>query len=201
MQYSTNLQLHFATGKLPELMRVIFNVAFFPKPLVGIRGIEAPSGMQAFRWSTTSHALALFFVRAVEHYHEQKEGIPVLEGYRNCPAATLARLLTKRPDGWLLDVFGYDSAGRTLLMKIVRCANYTLSMPGPMQIYMRTSFLRKEAISIVLDGKDITSDLCGLKQLSQTLAETWEPRIVHESQRRLRNPSPVQPLVLSPELV
>lgn len=184
MQRSTYLKLHFATAGTPQLMRIEFDCPCLEQRNIGIRGNDVPAGTLPFRWSTSTQALALFFVKTVQLMHKDTKGAPVLEGYSGCPAATLSRLLTKRPDGWLLDVFGYGPNGRTLLSRILLCRNYSRSLPGPIQIFMRSGLLHPSEIEILLDNEDITEDAPAISSLIHMLEKTWTPNLNHEPKQQ-----------------
>ncbi len=180
MQYQTSLELYFAGGSAPELMKTVFTVASINQRIIGMRGINVPRGVQPFRWTTSSQALAWFFVRMLELWHQGIEEAPIFEGRTQSPAVSLGHLLKKRPDGWLLDAFGYDTNGKTLLSRIIFCRNYKRVLPGPMQIFAKSSFLHPSQLRIHLDGEEVSSNLEALSELRVNLERTWTPGLRRE---------------------
>lgn len=188
MSNETTLELYFVGKSKPELLRTVFNTASLKRRVVGIRGTDVPIGTNPFRWTTSTHALALFFTKSVLRLSEGDFQMPIVHGFGMCPAATLSRLLTARTDGWLLDIFGHDAAGRTLLAKILLCKNYRLKMPGPIQVFMRGGFLSPEKINIFLDDQNITKDYPSLNNLSASLEQTWTPGVAKDRAQNIIRP-------------
>lgn len=180
MQYQTSLELYFAGGSAPELMKTVFALGSGEQQIIGMRGISVPRGVHPFRWTTSSQALALFFVKMLEFWHQRLEHTPIFEGRSKCPAVSIGHLLKKRPDGWLLDAFGYDACGKTLLSRILFCRNYKRTLPGPMQIFAKSSFLHPSQIRIHLDGEEVSNNLEALSELRINLERTWTPGLGRE---------------------
>ncbi len=200
MQQSTYLRLYFEPFTCPQLMRTEFASPCLEQRIVGMRGNDVPPGMLPFRWTTSAQALALLFVKAVEYMHDKIERVPLLEGYSKCPAASLARLLTKRSDGWILDLFGFAANGRTLLSRILLCRNYNKLLPGPFQVFMRNSLLQPSQIELILDNRDITNDIPAVKRLARHLESAWTPNVKHDPSVLSASARPTSGIHPAPEM-
>ena len=113
MDYAS-MELHLGQRESIELRKTIFKPPGGRQTIIGIRGNNAPPGVFSFRWTPTSHALSIFFLLARLGEGQKELGDPVLQGYRACPTASIVRLLHKRMEGWILDLFGCDVQGRCL---------------------------------------------------------------------------------------
>ena len=169
------IELHFSRMSSYELVQTVFKPPYDASPVIGIRGNNAPPGVVSFRWSPTSQALAIFFVKARHKANSGKLTSPILEGIRACPASSIIRVMHKRTEGWVLDLFGADSNGRSLLMKIILSSNYLGKRPGPPQLFLRTNYLPTMNIKVIIDGEDISEDRFKIRALTKDLEKTWRP--------------------------
>lgn len=175
MSKETSLELHFIGGEIPELIKTKFHAPNYSKAIIGIRGCNVPSNIVPFKWGIATHALSIFFVKSVEYYLENKLHEIILEGRSKSPANTIANLLYKRPTCWVLDLFGVDAVGRSLLKRPILCCNALKRRPGPIQVFFRTGYYNPETIKIYCDDVDITGNRKSISELRKNLEVSWQP--------------------------
>lgn len=165
----------FSSSQPPQLARIKFIAA--EQKLHSIRSHSIARGFGTFRWTPASHALALFFVRALEQHLLELEFEPVLSGNTQSPAGSVVRLLKKRISHSLLDAFGTDVSGRSLLHKIILCSNYTRTTVGPAQIFLRKGLLEAGNIEVYHNQQLISEHLADIALLRSALQKSWKPGI------------------------
>jgi hypothetical protein len=79
----------------------------------------------------------------------------MLSGGVKSLAASLDYALTKQP-GWLLDMFGVSSNGKTQARRLFRVTNSHRKRGGPVSISLNSNACPSDCIEIVVDGKSIT---------------------------------------------
>ena len=122
-------------------------------------------------------ALSLLFVSAVTHAARDKLALlPLLEGDHLSPAGTLGKLLNKGIRSWLHDIFGSDSQGRPLLAKMILLSNARGRRQGPVTATLRSAYLSPKAISIFVDGEDISNDCAALETLYKNILRDFSQR-------------------------
>lgn len=168
------LELHFGKAETFELIKTVFKAPSLENPIVGIRGNHAPSGVVSFRWTKTTHAIAMFFLKAREIHFTSQLPAPALEGIKGDPVTSIVRLLHKRMEGWTIDLFGADIQGRPLLSKIILCCNYLGKRPGPMQVFLRTNYLSPQNIRVFLDSREITERHTEMQALTKSMEAAWK---------------------------
>lgn len=168
------LELHFGKAESFELIKTVFKAPTLNTPIVGIRGNHAPSGVVSFRWTKTTHAIAMFFLKAREIHFTNQLPAPALQGTKGDPVTSIARLLHKRMEGWIIDLFGADIQGRPLLSKIILCCNYLGKRPGPMQVFLRTNYLAPQNIRVFLDEREITDRQTEMQALTKSMEAAWK---------------------------
>jgi hypothetical protein len=111
-----------------HLEHVHFSHPLLDKQRISRRGTSYSSS--TFPGGSGVKALAVFLV-------EQKvsNGNSTLIGEAGSVAATLDSVISKQPI-WLLEMLGVDSAGRTLLHRLVERQNPERKRPGPVKIYL-----------------------------------------------------------------
>lgn len=188
MSYKRSLELHFGNLSSPELYRTVFFGPGIEEPIVGVRGAVIPTVGHPFIWGPSSQSLSLLFVGAVRHHLESKQKTPpVLEGPSSSPAGILARLLQKRTNSWLHDLFGTDASGRSLLHRIIVLVNPRGRRIGPISAGLRTEYLAPSNIKVLLEGKDISNDKIALKELFDSLLSSYTPRKDPLAKKRIQN--------------
>lgn len=170
-----SLELHFSEHESVELTRTVFRHEPFETPIVGMRGYSVPSGVIPFRWGTTLHAVALFFVKATLIESEEQIYLPILEGKKRCPASVIARLLFRHPENSCMDIFGADASGRPLLSRMIVTYNPFLKHAGPIQTLIRHTLLSPQSIRIFFNGRDITKNRKMVALLATNLEKSWKP--------------------------
>lgn len=169
------LELYFVSGDSPELIKTRFLAPSYSEFITGLRGCNVPQSAVPFKWGTASHALSLFFVKSVEFFLDNRLDEMILEGKARSPANTIANLLYKRPTCWVLDLFGVDTSGRSLLKRPILCCNALKRRPGPIQVFFRKGLCNPERIRIFCDDIDITEDREVIKGLRENLELSWQP--------------------------
>lgn len=170
------LQLHFSeTCDGPELVRTRFSAPQLPTPIHGVRGSMTPAGTVPFEWRSGTHALSLFFTRAVEKHLQGDKFCPVLEGFRKAPANTISELLRKGVALWLLDLFGIYATGRPILGRIIYVRKDRYRRDSCVHLYLRETVLAPSNIHIFLDGSEISTDADRISALAEKLLATWSP--------------------------
>ena len=172
----------FSSSQPPQLARIKFICA--EQKVHSIRSHSIARGFGTFRWTPASHALALFFVRALEQHMLELEFEPVLSGNTQSPAGSVVRLLKKRISHSLLDAFGTDVAGRSLLHKIILCSNYTRTTVGPAQIFLRKGLLCAGDIEVYHNEQLVSEYLSDIALLRSALQKSWKPGICLVSSNR-----------------
>ncbi len=131
------LSLWFSVGNSPSLVESCFYHSNLTDPQLCIRGklpYTRPSH-GTFQWTPAVRAISVLLLR---HCARAVEDSPfVLSGESRSLAATLDYSLSKQP-GWLLDMFGVDSAGRPLILKYIKRANSERKRPGPVEVSFTT---------------------------------------------------------------
>jgi hypothetical protein len=193
MKSKCSLHLYFGNEKSPGLYRTVFWHSSLEDPIVGIRGTTIPTKGLPFIWGPSSQALALLFVTAV--YSRETvafENHALLEGPKGSPAGTLARLMKKRSSSWLLDLFGADISGRSLLHKMIIFGNPRGRQHGPISASLREEYLSPTNIQIFIDGEDITNSHAQLSLLKGHLLSSFIPRKDPLAGRKASNRAPTR---------
>ena len=152
----TKLELHLNKGNVPELYRVSFYHSLLNEPRNSFRG-KATGGLDSqltFQWTPAVQALVIFLL---ENAACEIQGIdqPKLSGTKSSLAATLDYAISKQPQ-WILDIFGSDRKGRSLLRKLIRRSNPERKRPGPVVLTLNQAALCPKNISVFLDGAAVT---------------------------------------------
>ena len=172
-----SLSLYFGGQTSPGLYRTKFTHPTLADPIVGVRGTTIPPSGVSFVLGPSMQALSMLFVRAaIRHREGQSSALPELEGVSASPAGSLSRLLKKRPESWVFDLFGADSSGRPLLQRILTVGNPHCRFPGPITVSLREKYLSPAAIQVFVDGRDISEDVAALKELTTSLEMSYVPR-------------------------
>lgn len=173
MERETALELHFTTGETPQLTKTVFMCPHLETPLTGMRGELVPRHVVPFRWTTAIHALSLCFVRALANELQGKQYEPALIGQHGTPASSVDFLIQKS-HLWVIDLFGSDVNGKSLLRRIFTIMNSRCTMPGPVQIYVKTNILKPANIKVFLDGERLTG-VEEVSRLAEGLQSSWRP--------------------------
>lgn len=147
----------------------------FSSPLIG-RTVSCRRGVQTvvkthhgtFAWSAGVMGLSAIFIRAKASScsSSSQAELAKASGISSAEsdwARAFDSSLSKRPQ-WALDMFGLDASGTPLLRRLFVRQNPEKKRPGPVAVYLNTSFLQPTAVSISLDGQELT-DVASLKGL------------------------------------
>lgn len=107
--------------------------------------IRGTNGQSTFKWSAAVHALCVLLLNHAAGVSSK------LEGGVGSLAASLDYAISKQP-AWLLDLFGVDKEGNSLLRRLVARINPERKRPGPVTIMVREDALKPGNISVELDG-------------------------------------------------
>jgi hypothetical protein len=113
----------------------------------------------SFRWSSAVKAMCLLFAQhrlpltSGEHTTNQI----LFSGGRGSLAASLDAALAKQPT-WLLDVFGGDAQGNSLLRRLVSRDNPELKRPGPVTVFLKSNLLNSITVSLYLNGPELKEE-------------------------------------------
>lgn len=171
----TTLTLLFSDEINCELSEIRFDHPCLTKERISYRG-RLVSGNQSgnFQWTNAVKALCLFFVRAkLLEFSAEERGYhkPILAGESESAAASLDYALS-RQSGWLLDAFGSDADGVSLLRRVTLRSNPERKRPGPVTIHLNSKCLTPQAIEIFVGQTQLTEER-SFKTLEQFLSTFW----------------------------
>lgn len=171
-----SLSLYFEESSVLEVTEVAFSHPLLGETKRTVRGRS--SAMYpccgTFQWTSAVKAFAYLAILTAEHRaaHEVLTLMPRLTGKRGSLASSLDAALAKKPT-WVLDMFGVDGSGRSLVPRIFARANPELKRPGPTAVCFNPRALPPKAISIFLNGDPVvTSD--GIAHIRSILQDTFE---------------------------
>lgn len=161
VSFMPHLSLWFQGSTAPELTETCFRTSLLQVEQRAIRGQLPVRGPVAgtFPWSSAVKALAAFFVKVKLLGATPTIDPAILEGLRGgrgTAASSLDGALYKQPS-WLVDMFGVDSRGRSLINRVIRRVNPGLKRVGPVQIFLNEDFIPLDRIHIFVDGKELIS--------------------------------------------
>jgi len=150
------IKLTFCSGSAIELFRVDCSNGQSAS-LTSVRGKTAGAyrGAGTFHWSSAVRATACLFLKA-KISDEPVRLEPMLSGGAGSLAASLDYALTKQP-GWIMDMFGVSSSGKTQARRLFRVTNSHRKRGGPVSISLNSHVCPRDCIEIVLDGKSIAA--------------------------------------------
>lgn len=161
MQVRIKVNLSSETAQLQSI-----HVSYPEKNLefVSYRGAGLSCTAGTFTWSSAVHGLTTMLLRA-----RLNLDAPHLSGGRGSAAAAVEYAVTKEPQ-WLLDMFGTDGAGHSLIRRFVRRFNPNMKRPGPAEL---TVF--REASVSVFSGSEMLFDDNLVRSALTRLEQTWRP--------------------------
>jgi hypothetical protein len=179
------LELHFVGDEFPELYKTVFRLPQLNSEIVGVRGHIPAPGITPFKWTTSLHALSLFFVKARLIDLEGNALAPVLLGGNLSPASSIDYSLYRVGALWIGDLFGFDANGKCFLKRVLRILNTRQKRLGPVQIVLNASVLPASAISIYLEGVHLDGR-ADIHRLCQRLEISWHPWRTGSNRQRRR---------------
>lgn len=159
---SSGIRFVFSEGPCSELLETRFSHPLLPRPLVSVRGRTGFSaGQGTFGWSGAVRGLcALFISHRLEAVRNTTRGegpkVRGIGGGRGSVAAALDSALAKQP-AWIQEIFGVDSAGNSILKRMLRRVNPERKRAGPTQIYRNDSAADSFSIQVIV-GDAVVED-------------------------------------------
>jgi hypothetical protein len=173
MKNNWHIDLEFhSLGIEPQLTRLRFQSPFNSIPILAVRSSRVRRGEKPFRWTPGTISVTLLFLQAKLNARTGHMVAPALQGTMRSPAAALVNAIL-RYRMWLFDLFGVDSAGRSVLSSILVIQNQRLRAAGPVRVYLREGLFNGDNIRISLNDSPLDS-LEGLTQLKAHLSRSFE---------------------------
>jgi len=168
-----------------ELMETEFSHPLLPNSISTVRGKTSGAylNLASFQWTASVRALCLLFVEAVLRADLPSNIEPLMKGKRGSLAASLDLALSKKPL-WLLDMFGVDSQGESILRRMVRRTNSEMKRPGPVLLSLSPNVLAPSEIFFFIGTRRParTQDLLRLREaLSEQSGLIEEEDKYHEA--------------------
>ncbi len=174
---NSSLSLWFVKGKssAPELWRTEFLCPLLKEKIVCIRGRTAGVLRQAgsFQWTSGVQALSYLLVSSLASIPE-KESF-ALCGFRGSSALALDYSLSKKPL-WLLDMFGSDSSGAPIALRMFIRSNPEGKLPGPIMISLNERFFSRQQIKIFLNDSEVLNTV-QLTLLAHAVNKAWANQV------------------------
>jgi hypothetical protein len=161
----------YHNGKI-ELDEIEFLHPMLKTSLLSVRG-KSTTGHYAdatFQWTSALQALTILLLKSAALGSDY-----LMSGLRASPAASLDFAISKQPR-WLLEVFGADAQGISLIRRVVNRQNSNLKRPGPLCISINTSALSPSDITISVNGQDVR-DWKKINELGDSLAHQLFPSV------------------------
>jgi hypothetical protein len=162
------LELYFeSAAQRTELTKTRFIHPLLSAERVAVRGKMAGAIFESgtFQWTKGVQALARLLIAALA---ASGAGDADLGGTRGSLAAALDEAVHKG-SLWLIDMFGMDGSGVALAKRLLLRSNPGLRRPGPVCLSLNRTFLPPAKISVILNGKPLTT-ACELEHLDTRLA-------------------------------
>lgn len=160
------IKLHLFLDESPniELQRIAFWHPLLDRERRCIRGRTPGAygeGYGCFPWSAAVKGLTALLLRANAHLILESEPntlMPQLQGGKGSLARSLDYALNKSP-AWLSDMFGVDSVGKALILRLLLRSNSEARRPGDVALSVRLSSLTRESISVYVSADRIDDPL------------------------------------------
>lgn len=152
------LELNFFGSVAAELTETRFKNSLSGPDLFCIRGKTSGGFKNAgtFQWTNAVKGVTvLFLLYLISTMQSRKYQGACIEGERGSLASSLDFALSKQPS-WLMDMFGVDSSGISILRRMVFRHNSNLKRPGPVKVSINYDYLNADAIRISWNGLEIT---------------------------------------------
>ena len=119
----------------------------------------------SFSWSSAVKAMCLLFAqhRLSSAGSEHTANQILVFGARGSLASSLDAAIAKQP-AWLLDVFGVDSQGNTLLRRLVTRENPEMKRPGPVTVLLKSNVLPLITVTLYINEREL-KDVEDIKRL------------------------------------
>lgn len=151
------LNLYFLSERDLSLNKTEFRSPLLGSTLHCSRGrlpqFEASLG--TFTWSPAVRALCVLLLGSVLYEHRKEgEGAFVLGGDAGSLAASLDYAISKQP-AWLLEMFGTDAEGLSILRRLLIRNNPERKRSGPVQITLNPKVFNPHDIGIFLNNQPV----------------------------------------------
>lgn len=171
------LRLWFNEGPSIELAKTEFSSPLLPEPRIcsRVKNHRTVGMTGSFSWSSAVKAMCLLFAEHKFVGAESKKNTYQISvsGTRGSLAAALDAALAKQPT-WILDVFGIDPKGNSLLRRLVTRDNPEIKRPGPVTVFLKSNLLASIRVSLYVNERELkeTEDI---KRLVTHLQEEGPP--------------------------
>lgn len=152
-----NLNLFFCGTEHIELVSTELTLVQSQVSLTCVRGKSSGAfkGAGTFQWTSAVRGACSILLR--HHLQSFTNGIqPYLSGGRGSCAASLDYAITKQPL-WMVDMFGTDSDGSSLLRRLLLRSNSNLKRVGPVAVSVNPNKIAGKTIQVYLNDVRITS--------------------------------------------
>ncbi len=153
--------------KQNELQKITFQSSLVEKEISSVRGLGSGSKINStFCWTAAVQSLCLLLLKARlnENYLEAD-----LLGEKGSAAFSLDYALSKQPN-WLLEMFGFDSNGNSLLKRLLLIQNPNGKRAVPIEISLKRPF----EVKVFLENK-LVDNSQGLELIVRELEKNWQP--------------------------
>ncbi len=191
-RHAALVSLYFSHRTSPELIKTEFNHPNLSSRLTSNRGKGVSGDKEgSFQWTAAVQALSVLMVRAAvsQAVDSSDEILPRLVGEKGSLAASLDYALDKQPN-WLVEMFGVDANGVSLLRRFLDRVNSGCKYAGPVTISLRNTLIQDRPIRIYLNDEPVSHrrDLIFLLRELEKACGALDTEI------------PRQPLLASPEV-
>ncbi len=181
--------LYFDDSEAPQLQKTTFQHPLLRQIQTTTRGscLLPAIGGGSFTWTAGVKAFCILVIRSII----EKDGGSKQSGYCNpfflsgnalSPAASFDYSLSKKP-AWLMDMFGVDSTGIPLAVRLFRRTNPERKRPGPVCIALNYEFLPISCIKMVIGEKPASTEQ-SLHKLVEGIEKSWKRGAVEVRNRR-----------------
>lgn len=160
-----------------ELTRIAFDHSINDTTIFSERGRNGGTRSKdgGFPWSSGVQSLALFFLTAK---CSADLNLPILAGEAGSAAASLDYAISRQAN-WLLDSFGVDKNGISILRRVIKRSNPERKRPGPVCLFLNASCLLQDQIKIVIDNAEV--EIARILEIKKSLEKHFkQDEIVHK---------------------
>lgn len=138
------LNLYFSGNELIEV-EFIFPTGESRR---SVRGKQSGASFAAgtFQWTSAVRGLSLLAVRTAAQIE-----MGMISGENGSITASLDYAISKQPM-WLIDMFGVDRFGTSLIRRMISRTNPERKRPGPTILAINPNYLSADGINIFVDG-------------------------------------------------
>lgn len=148
-------ELHFAGLTNTQLVEVRFKSHLSEDHLVTIRGktCGAYRNVGTFQWTSAVRALCILMVKAkLVDLSGGERDLATIRGDKGSFAASLDYAISKQPM-WLIEMFGCDRLGISLMRRVILRSNPERKRPGPVCLSLNEKVFPPARIKAIWDGE------------------------------------------------